>query len=78
MDTPNAPPVPTDDHGDIDIDVDLGDDDSEPTVDMSGPFVITEYPEQGVTPDESLLIAFSNLIDDLSLDNITIVRKEVR
>ena len=78
IDTPNVPPVSTDDTDDVNIDVDLGDDDSEPTVDMSDPFVITEYPEQGVTPDESLLIAFSNLIDDLSLDNITIVRKEVR
>ena len=73
----NVPPV-VDNDDNIDIDVDLGEDDLEPAIDISEPFIITDYPDQGVTPEEGLLIAFSNLIDDMSLDNIIITRKEVR
>ena len=76
---PSDPITPEDeDHGEADIDVDLGEDDLEPVIDISEPFIITDYPDQGVTPEEGLLIAFSNLIDDMSLDNIIITRKEVR
>jgi hypothetical protein len=60
---------------DIPIEID---DDLEPIIDLSVAFEIIELPEQGVTPEEALLIAFSNVIDDLSIDNIVITRKDVR
>jgi hypothetical protein len=72
-----TPPVQDTDVFDINVDID-NPDEMEPEVSIFDPFVITEYPEQGVTPDTSLLIAFSNLIDDMSLDNIIITRKDVR
>jgi hypothetical protein len=64
-----VPSVPDDNH--VDIPIDMGDDDNNPTVDITGPFIMIEELEQGVTPDGSLAIAFSNLIDDFSLENIT-------
>jgi hypothetical protein len=73
-----TPAVPTDEEaGYIDIDTDLGDDE-EPEIDISDPFTIVEYPEQGVTPEEGMLIVFSNYLNDMSIDNIVITRKDVR
>lgn len=62
---------------DVEIDTDFGDQDL-PELDLSDPFIITEYPEQGITPEEGLLIAFNNYINDMSLDNIIVTRKEVK
>lgn len=72
------PPIIEDINDDeIDIETDL-DDDMDPIIDISGPFEIIEFPDQGVTPEEALLIAFSNNLDDMSIDNIIITRKDVR
>lgn len=72
----DSAPLEGDDDNPADIQVDV--DDGEPEVDVSGPLFIVDLPEQGVTPEEGLLIAFSNYLDDMSIDNIIITRKDVR
>lgn len=59
---------------DIEIDID----NENPEIDLSGFFKIEEYPQQGITPEEGLLIAFNNKINDLSVDEIIVIRKDVR
>lgn len=71
------PVIENEDDDEIDIETDLGDD-MDPVIDISGPFEIIEFPDQGITPEEALLIAFSNNLDDMSIDNIMITRKDVR
>lgn len=59
-----------------DIEVDI--DNEEPEIDITDFFEIIEYPDQGITPEEGLIIAFNNKINDLSVDEIIITRKDVR
>ena len=57
------------------VDIDMGED--EPNIEMSDPLIICDYPEQGITPD-SFIFTFNNNIDDFSVDDIIIIRKDVR
>ena len=52
--------------------------DNEPSVDFDDAFDIIEMPEQGVTPEEGLLIEFNHKLNEMSVDSIIIVREEVR
>lgn len=58
------------------VDIDMGDE--TPEVIISDPLIIKEFPEQGVTPEEGFLFVFNNPIDDLSVDEIIVIRKDVR
>ena len=40
--------------------------------------IITNMPEQGITPDSGFLFIFNNKIDDFSVDDIVIIREDVR
>ena len=68
-------PVEEDNHDDDCIDTEF---DDGPEIELEDPLKITEYPEQGITPEESFLFVFNNKINDLSLDDIIITRTDVR
>ena len=63
---------------DEDIHVDIDIDSEEPDIIIEDPLQIIEIPEQGITPEESFLFIFNNEIDDFSIDEIIVTRKDVR
>lgn len=63
---------------DEDIHVDIDIDSEEPDIIIEDPLQIIEIPEQGITPEESFLFIFNNAIDDFSIDEIIVTRKDVR
>ena len=58
------------------VDTDFGDDD--PIVDFDDDFKVEIYPQQGDTPSDSLFIQFNHDIDDLDLNDVFIIREDVK
>ena len=59
------------------VEVDFGEDD-EPIIDFDDEFDLEEYPQQGVTPEESLLLFFNRDIDDMSVDKILVIKEAIK
>ena len=59
------------------VEVDFEEDD-EPIIDFDDEFDLEEYPQQGVTPEESLLLFFNRDIDDMSVDKILVIKEAIK
>lgn len=58
------------------VETDFGNDD--PIIDFDDDFKIDIYPQQGDTPEDTLLIQFNHDIDDLDLNDVIIIKEDVR